>query len=264
MAFTLGALFLTGFSYFVLRFYFQGRKPQQLEQLKQEFVASCQQCLPKDLTAIDTRRSTIQALHLFITELQGQEYQFYPLPSWLASLQPLLQKFSLWCHWQDVQDTKELLFRASLALQMENMKMEPTSIDIHTTLAKTYIDLYRLYQTPQPFASQEQSKILSDKFHTAALRALEELKIINTFAPDELWVQAQFVSVYGDLGKRDKEIEHCETLARLAPHDRDILFRLGFLYFNQGKMAQGLKIYEQLKKSRDPQADELLAHYIHR
>lgn len=262
VAYTLATLFLTGFSYFVLRFYLQGKKPQQLEQLKQQFEISCEQPLPKDLPITEKRRSKIQAFHLFITQLQGQEYQFYPLPIWLSSLQPLMQKFSLWCHWQDVLDTKELLFRSSLQLQMENLKNDPVSTDIHTTLAKTYMDLYRLYQAPQLFASKEQSKQLAEKFQTAAKRALEELKILNTFAPEELWVQAQFVTVYGDLGKKEKEIEHCEALARLAPQERDVMFRLGLLYFTQGRMAQGLKIYEQLKKARDPKADELLQQYI--
>ncbi|MBS0615167.1 MAG: hypothetical protein JSR58_01275 [Verrucomicrobia bacterium] len=264
VAFTLATLFLTGFSYFVLRFYLQGRKPQQIEQLRQEFEASCEKCFPKDLPPTERRRGITGALHAFIAELEGQEYQYYPLPSWLSSLQPLLQKFSLWCHWQDVLDTKELLFRTSLRLQMENIKSDPTSIDVHTMLARTYIDLYHLYQSPQVFATKDQTKVLTEKFHAAAHRALEELKIINTFSPDELWVQAQFVSVYGDLGKKEKEIEHCETLARLAPQDREVLFRLGVLYFSQGKMAHGLKIYEQLKKGRDPKADELLMHYIHR
>src|SRR5258708_933347 len=45
-AFALGGLFLTCFSYFVLLFYFQAKKPEQLVHLRDQFLQSCRQVLP--------------------------------------------------------------------------------------------------------------------------------------------------------------------------------------------------------------------------
>jgi hypothetical protein len=59
----------------------------------------------------------------------------------------------------------------------------------------------------------------------------------------------------------DYEITEYETLRLIVPADKEILFKLGVLYFQQGRNAQGLRLYEELRKSKDPQASALIHFY---
>jgi lipopolysaccharide biosynthesis regulator YciM len=58
-----------------------------------------------------------------------------------------------------------------------------------------------------------------------------------------------------------QEIQEYETLLKIVPHDKEVLFRLGILYFQQGHNARALRIYELLKKAKDTKAEELIAFY---
>jgi hypothetical protein len=58
-----------------------------------------------------------------------------------------------------------------------------------------------------------------------------------------------------------EEITEYETILKLCPEDKQILFRLGILCFQQGENARGLQIYEQLKEMQFSRADELIDFY---
>jgi cytochrome c-type biogenesis protein CcmH/NrfG len=45
------------------------------------------------------------------------------------------------------------------------------------------------------------------------------------------------------------------------PSDYKALFDLGSLYFESGRYAQGLQVYEKLKNVQDPRSGELLSYY---
>jgi tetratricopeptide (TPR) repeat protein len=265
IAFTLAALFLTAFSYFVLRFYFEAKKPEQFIELKERFVATCKKALP-----VENPLAVTQAVYIFLSELEGQEVQYYPLPKLLETLKPLMEKLSLWCHFQDVHLMKEHLHQYCIDQRIEYVKKQPVNIEAHTLLAQSYIALYKLYldprksgkEVPYPFMLHEySSEATVKKFQAVTRRALEELKILDAYTPNNPWVHAQMAAIYHDLGILEKEIEEYEILLRISPNDSLLLYRLGLLYFQYGKASTGLKIYEQLKKNQDPKADQLIQKY---
>jgi len=266
LAFSLAAVFLTGFSYFVLRFYFQAKKPEQLAQLKQRFIEACKNALPPSLDLSTYHLSLTHAVYRLIGRLDSQERQYYQIPQQFQTLAPLLEKFSLWCHWKDVHQMKEMLHRYCIQQRIELVKAQPTDLEVHASLANSYIALYKEYLAKKAFpyafiAREYASDAMREKFQSIAKRAVEEFKIIDAYAPNDPWVYAQLAVIYHDLNLPEKETEAYETLLRIAPQDRELLFRCGLLYFQQGKTAQGLKVYEQLKKVKDPKADELIAYY---
>jgi len=58
-----------------------------------------------------------------------------------------------------------------------------------------------------------------------------------------------------------EEMQEYETVLKISPLDNDVLFRLGVLYFQQGLIAKGLRVYEQLKMTKEFKAAELISYY---
>lgn len=266
LAFSFGLIFLTGFSYFVLRFYFQAKKPEQFLHLKLKFIEACKNSLPPTLDAPTYHASLIHAVYKLISNLDGQEHQYYALPKQFHTLASLLEKFSLWCHWKDVHQMKEILHYFCIEERINRIKEHPTDLDTHASLANSYIALYKEYlpRTAPSYTfiiKEYASDAMKKKFHHIASRAIEEFKILNTYVPNDPWIYAQLAAVYHDLNLPEKEIEAYETLLRTLPQDKELLFRCGVLYFQLGRTAEGLKIYEQLKNLKDHQAGELIKYY---
>lgn len=258
---------LTAFSYFVLRFYFQTKKPEQFLALRNHFIENCLHYFRSD--SIESRWGFLQAVYQLIEKLDGQEYQYYQIPSHLGALTPLMKKFSVWCHFKDVFLMKELLHLYCIKMQLDWVKTHPTDIDIHAALAGSYIALYKMYQHPAKqgksvysfIAKEYESTPISEKFFKAARCAVEELKIVLHYAPHDARALSELGLVYHDLDEKDEERKTYEAILQHAPREREIRLRLGSLYFQLGFMAQGLKIYEELKKAGDPQASELIQSY---
>lgn len=270
LAFSLAGIFLTGFAYFVLLFYFQAKKPEQLLAVRHTFLENCQDSLPFEKGSSEFHFSLGAALYHLLNQLHRQEYTYYNLPSTFKTLAPLMQKFSVWCHWKDLHQMKEFLLLMMIKEHIELVKIEPTDLETHSGLANSYRLLAKHYQDPRianPQAEhlwispEYQSIEMLKKFEKTSWRAIEEYKILDYYAPNEPWVHAQLASIFHDLNLPQEEIKEYEAIISIAPQDRDTLFRLGILYFEQGLNAQGLKLYEQLKKMHDSKAEELLSYY---
>jgi len=270
LAFSLAGIFLTGFAYFVLLFYFQAKKPEQLLAVRHTFLESCQAALPFEKGSSEFHFSLGAALYHLLNQLHRQEYTYYSLPSTFKTLAPLMQKFSVWCHWKDLHQMKEFLLLMMIKEHIELVKIAPTDLETHSGLANSYRLLAKHYQDPRIANPQAehlwispdyQSAEMLKKFEKTSWRAIEEYKILDYYAPNEPWVHAQLASIFHDLNLPQEEIKEYEAILSASPQDRDILFRLGILYFEQGLNAQGLKLYEQLKKMHDSKAEELLSYY---
>ncbi len=262
VAYCLAAVFLTAFSYFVLRFYLQVRKPEQFLQLKDAFIQSSKEQFSSE--------AALQAVYRLLEKLEGQEYQYYSLPKGLDAIRPLMEKFSLWCHFDDVFQMKELLHGYCIKRLVEEVKEKPTDPQSHAQLGGALIALYKLYidprkigkTVPYPFIlSKYASEEMTGKFKNIARRAIEEFKIIDSYAPSDPWVYAQLAAIYHDLEESEKEIAAYEMLLRISPQERILAYRLGILYFQKGRTADGLKIYDQLSKLKDAKAEELIRFY---
>ncbi len=258
LAFSLAALFLTGFSYFVLLFYFQAKKPEQFQLLLKSYIHGSK----------TGKEDILQSLSQLVSKLQGQEHHYYRLPQSFHTLAPLLEKFSIWTHWKDVHQMKELLLWSAIHEGRELVKAFPTEVSSHRALAIGYIALSRIYRDPRKetpdilwVSPEYQSAEMEGKFKAAAERAVAELKIIEESTPNDSWIHAQLAMLYRDLNLPNLEIQEYETLAKITSNDKEILFRLGLLYFQQGRNTKGLKVYELLKKAAHPQADTLISFY---
>jgi tetratricopeptide (TPR) repeat protein len=146
---------------------------------------------------------------------------------------------------------------------LQLVRREPTSLEVHTALANSYVMLSSLYaiQDEDRHATPEILEELRGKFRIAAERAIEEFKILNDYAPNDPWIHTQLAYSYHDLQMPESEIREYEIILKLRPDDRDTLFRLGRLSFQLGMNAKGLKVYEGLQRYGDKRADDLISYY---
>ena len=71
----------------------------------------------------------------------------------------------------------------------------------------------------------------------------------------------QLAAGYKNLDLPEQEIAEIEILLKLKPQDKEILFRLGILCFQQGQNARGLQIYEELKQANYKKSSDLICFY---
>jgi tetratricopeptide (TPR) repeat protein len=173
--------------------------------------------------------------------------------------------------WSPVHMLGEVFFLAASDEHIQQIKKDPTNLPLHAALANCYVMLSHHYSEPikakpllpwpgifLPPAKRETHEF---KAEMSSKNALEELTILQAFAPDELWVHDQLAISYKELKMPEKEIEEYEAILRLCPDDHQATLRLGILYFSQGKNAKGLEMYEKLKQVQPLLAEELIEHY---
>jgi tetratricopeptide (TPR) repeat protein len=270
MALSVAFLFLSLFSYLVLLFYFQAKKPQQFLELQNKFTTGCHEVIPFEKTHHEYHLSIAEALHCFVEKLEHLESRCLKFGKQGEPLSLLMQKFNAWLYWKDIHKMKELLLYLCIDKYLELVKLEPTDLEAHASLANAYVTLSKLYLDPRKkdpdfnfrWISNEYNKEqMQDKFTFAAERAIEEFKILDDYAPDDPWVHAQLACVFHDLEMIEEEIFEYEKMLEISPDDRHVLFRLGVLYFQQGENAKGLRIYQKLKFSQDEMAEDLITFY---
>ena len=258
LAFSLAGIILTGFGYLVLLFYFQTKKPEQFLALRNWFMLLCKKKIPKDLKISEYHLSLANAAYRFASELGLQEAHFYSLPKNMGSLNHLMRKFSTLCLHKDIHKMKEILLLVTINEHLQLIKQTPTDLEAHASLANAYVSLSKLYLQKD---IKQSPKSLREKFVSATEKAIQEFKIMDHYAPNDPWVHAQLASCYHDLQIYKEEIREYETILLFCPNDKEIMFRLGILYFQQGLNAKGLQIYEALKRFNFSRIDELIDFY---
>lgn len=270
LAFTLAIFFLTLFSYFVLRLYLMAKKPDHLMDLIDEYLGRCRESLRYQEGIPEHHIALANAAHKLAHYLQEKEYSYYTPPPFLKSLAPTFEKFSCFCHWKDLHRLRELLLLTAIEEHIKVIKCEPTNLEVHAALANAYVTLSILYSDPRKYHGFDEerwvppdrySSEMEEKFRQTAQRAIEEFQILSDYAPNDPWVHMQLAYSYHDLQMPEEEIREYEAVLKLRPDDRDTLFKLGMLYFQQGKNAQGLRIYELLKHSNFKKAEALIKFY---
>lgn len=268
LAFSLAAILLTLFAYFTLRLYLQTRKSILIQSIRDRYIESCQELLDSRVGNPEYHVSLADICARFSSALQGREFSYYQMPIWLDSLQPYREKISFLWHWEDVLRMRELLLQAAIEEHLKLVRREPTSLEIHTALANSYVTLSNLYteacravEEHDWMPKTESLEEYKRRFRIASERAIEEFKILNDYAPNDPWIHTQLAYSYHDLQMPEKEIREYEIILKLRPNDRDTLFRLGRLSFQEGHNAKGLRVYETLQKQGDKRADELITLY---
>ena len=102
---------------------------------------------------------------------------------------------------------------------------------------------------------------IQEKFFVTARRATEEFKILNEYAPGNVWVHSQLAYSYHDLQMPMEEIREYEIVLKLKPNEANTMMKLGILYFQQGMNAKGLQVYEQLRKVDLKKSKKLIKFY---
>lgn len=271
MAIGLALFFLTLFSYYILRVYFRTKRPEQMHYLVNRYITACQVLLNYQQGVPEHHLALANACLKMAKCMEGKETALYPLPRWLGLIAKPLEKISSWWHWEDVHAIRELLVQKSIHEHIELVKCEPTGMEAHTALANAYVMLSALYVNEdkvEETANHDQwippkfrTPLMEQKFRQTAERAVEEFKIIADYAPNDPWVHSQLAYSYRDLKMPLQEIREYEMLLRLLPDDRDALYKLGILYFQQGREADGLQVYEKLKRTNFKKAENLICHY---
>ncbi len=270
LAFSLAVIFLTIFSYFILRVYLQAKKPVQFIGLRDRFLAASKSLVGYQEGIPEHHLALANACSRCASALQSREHTYYTPPKGLLFLAPSIERFSFWWHWEDVLRMRELLLLNAVEEHIQAVKCEPTNLEVHTALANAYVMLSGLYVDHRKAEGFDEDRWalagqlaeeLDQKFRDAAERAIEEFKILNDYAPDDPWIHAQLAYSYRDLQMPQEEIREYEIILKLRPDDRDTLYRLGTLYFQQGLNAKGLRAYEELKRSNFKQAESLINYY---
>ncbi len=250
-AFALAGLFLTCFSYFVLLFYFQAKKPEQFIQLRDQFLRSCRQILSLPPGEAQHHLSIADALSKIASYLHDFEWNFYQVPKALQPFSKMISRFSAYCYGEDVFKLKLLLLQSAVDEHLKQIRTTPTDLEVHASLANAYVSLSKIYK----------GALLEEKYRVSARLAIEEFSILGQYAPNDPWVHEQLAVGYHDLGMPTEEMKEVETLLKLRPQDKEILYRLGTLYFKQGMNAKGLQVYEELKRGNFKKAEDLMTSY---
>jgi len=250
VAIGVASVFLTVFLYFVLRFYLQTRKTEQLTLLRDQFLTNI-------TTTSSWSPEPLYPIYQLIHKLEA------PSSRTLKPLAPLTEKFSLWCHWDAVHWMREELHLHAIRTLLNWVKLYPLDLELHRTLAGAYTALYQIYLLPStahPLLEQKRPR-LEPLFEKAARSAVEELKIILHTLPDDTWTLTQLARVYHDLGQLENERAAYEMLYRLQPDDPDVQYALGRLYFALGLSSHALPLYHALLQDGHPLAEQLIACY---
>lgn len=270
MAIHLALIFATIFCYFTLHMYAHIRKTEKLMSLKSDFIQACQQITHSSTGEAEHYLMVAHACCKLAAELHAQEYQIYNCPAWFIFLTSSFEKLNCWWFWQDIHFMKELLLQASVNEHIQLVRMEPTDLEAHAGLANAYVMLSGLYVDPRTVEELDDDRWVPPtkynesfkrKFRLIAEKAIEEFKILNDYAPHDPWVHAQLAYSYRDLQMPKEEIKEYEAILQLCPDDKESLFKLGKLYFEQGQNAQGLQVYEALKRSHYKKAESLIHFY---
>lgn len=272
LAFSLALVFLTFFSYFIIRLYLKTKKPEQLLEIKEEFLVKVKEILNYHPSIPEHHLALANACAKFSSALEGKEYSYYKkgFSRWFKMAMPAMEKFSSFWHWQDVFEMRELLLTHAIDEHIQLVRYAPTDLEVHAALANAYVTLSTLYVRPDHEDAGEDNRwpmpesylqLLEKKYRATAKRAIEEFKILSDYAPHDPWIHSQLAYSYHDLGMPEEEIKALETILSLCPQDKDNLLKLGVLYFQQGHNAMGLQVYEKLKNAHFKKAESLIIHY---
>ncbi len=251
-----GSIFFTCLMYALLRLYFQEQKNEEFIQLKNAI-------LERSSAIVDTAFGIADALK----DIEKTFYNKTPLAQ-----SPLTQRLSAYLHWPDVYAVRELFLLEALAARLSCIRKSPTHAEAHAALAHTYKRLAAFYADSVSLVqeryvlhsflpSTRMLQTYEQKRKNAIQGALEELKIVTEYAPQELWARESLAACYRDLGLYQEQLCEYETLLQLKPDSPHILLELGKLHFQQGCNGKGLKVYERLQGRDTVLAAELIGYY---
>lgn len=262
-------LFLAITSYMLIAFYQKNRKLDAIETISREFRHYCSIQLSQKI-------ESSEKLHLAIAEcmrdlseaLHTQELFYLTIHPFKFSKNHIISHF-LYFHYGDILYLQEKLLDISLNQHSFVLADCACNLEFHNSLSKTYATLAACYKTPKGkhlekafhysnIAKKGELSTFFEKYYTLAV---EELKIVCDLSNNESWTILDLATLYARFGNSEKEMEQYELLIDRIQDDKEIIYRLGVLYFMHYKTSHGLKMYNLLRKLDALYAKNLLAHY---
>jgi len=253
-------IFFTTLLYFVMRLYYTEQKPHELVALRDEFLTMCRSFLPRSHMPEEAHIAISNSALRIVDTLDGIEMHLYTIPQNLKFAEEFLGKWIGALHFPDVQKMKELFMLASITEQIKLIELNPTDGKAHARLAELFIALAEIYKNAGRHSLGKTSFWKKQEKYVLE-RATQELKIASQFAPEDVTIHEALAKSYHGLGMTGKEIHEYEHLYRLRPHEPEILFTLGRLYFESAENAKGLKVYQELQKNAPEHAEKLIGLY---
>jgi len=236
------------------------KKPKQLIDLKNSFISSFKKTISTPQGSIEHHISIAHALKSLSFHLMGFEFLYFPQRKKL--LKSITRQLSYFFHKKDVFKMREDLILSAIKEHLKQIKNTPTDLELHVSLARTYVFLSKLYMENKNKEFLKKIKEEQEKKYQAAKKhAIEEFIILKSFAPNDPWVISELAKCYNSLNMLEEEAREYENLLELSPEDNEVMFKLGQTYFKMKKNAQGLQVYEELKKMGSKKANELLEYY---
>ena len=256
LALLLAGIFLTTFTYFVLLFYFQSKKTEQITNLKNNFIKISKKALSIPIGSAE-HHLTISLAALKLCENLSSIKNIIP------KIFIFLKKPASFFFKQDLFKFKELLLTAAIEEHLHQLKITPTDLEVHASLANIYTNLSTLYLDAKKnvFFAKNSLNHLNQKYEACITSNLEEFKILNDYAPNDPWIHLQLAKSYHKLNLKKEQIKEYEIIYKLCPNDNNVLFKLGALYFETKRNSKGLRIYEELLMRSFKDADQLLSYY---
>lgn len=268
-AFCLACFILTLFFCLVIRLYILSRKTEVFDRLLAAFIHQAQAIFKKK-SVVEEQPEIAAAVTQLSLVMQHQEY--FVFCNLLKIIPPYdsIKKFSCFCFWKDYFMFRELLLQKAVDLYLLVVQAIPTDLGAHVSLADAYVSLSGLYADPRKYPEFDTKywvppgrygEDIQEKFFVTARRATEEFKILNEYAPGNVWVHSQLAYSYHDLQMPMEEIREYEIVLKLKPNEANTMMKLGILYFQQGMNAKGLQVYEQLRKVDLKKSKKLIKFY---
>jgi hypothetical protein len=252
---------LTLFSYLILLFYYRTKKPQDFLDLRRFFVQACRKQIASKKPFQDEHLFLAKAAESLTNKIGKNQFYFKKQSSMGALLQLL--------RFKDVEKMQELLMYAAIQEHIEIIKKDPLDGRTHLSLAKAYLSMVKLYQSPLEESFSRiwivqrilQSEKRQRRVEAAITLAMEELKIgLNSF-PDDTWALLELANCYKAINDLHQELSCLVKLQQFIPNDETLLLRLGKLFFLLGKTAEGLDIFSKLKNLNVHLSFELIDSY---
>ncbi len=252
---------LTLFSYLILLFYYQAKKPQDFQDLRRYFIQACRKEIEEQRPNQEEHLFLAKAAESLTGKLAKNQFYFTKNSSFSSFIRLL--------RFKDVEKMQELLMYAAIQEHIEKIKLDPLDAETHLSLAKSYLAMYRLYQSPfeEPLSRfwivqrVIQTEKRQKRVDASLLLAMEELKIGLSNKVDDGWALLELANCYEALNHKESELETLKKLQLLHNVDDSLLLRIGKIYFTLGKIAEGLEIFSLLKNRNVHLSFELIDSY---
>ena len=266
---SLAMLFLGVVSYTLIAFYQKNRKLDTIEQIVKEYHRTCVARLGRHIEDHGKAKLAISACMRELSDaLLTQELFYLKIPPFTFSNQNILS-FVLYFHYGDILYLQEKLLEFSLEEHSYLLADAACDGEFHSSLSKTYSALSAAYKKPKgkhlekafaisTFFKRKEIATEQEKYYNLAV---EELQIVKELSGKEAWVLQELATLYRQFDRAEEEMAEYEELIHKVENDKEILYRLGYLYFQHHKTAAGLKVYNTLRVLDALYAKNLLSHY---